>query len=374
MAAPKRVAVRLVAVPAVVLAIVVCGAARAGAHEGLPGLTNVLDSVTPPVPGVGVQVVASVADELVVSNPTPTPLEVLAESGQPFLRIDASGVKANLNSASWYLDNDPIGAAPVPARAVPGAPADWVQVSAAPSWGWFDHRLHAQSLAVPPTTKRGVAVRVSSWLVPMTYGHEAVTVRGHRQYRVPTGYLTSVLLGGPPGPGLEAGVVGGALPAFFLRSNAADTVVVLGPRGEPVAKLGPSGTSVNLASPTWVVTAEAQGQQPQVVVDPAGAPVWESISALPRLTWLEPRAGYGPAEPPTAVQRRSSPTVLIRWHVPLVLASGRHLQLTGETLWVPVQSLRHRSSGVPLDLGLGAMGLLVGVAWAAAKVARPIAS
>ena len=58
--------------------------------------------------------------------------------------------------------------------------------------------------------------------------------------------------------------------------------------------------------------------------------------------------------------------------VPLVLASGRRLQVTGETLWVPIQSLRHRPAGVPLDLGVGATIVLMAVAWAAVRAARPI--
>jgi hypothetical protein len=55
--------------------------------------------------------------------------------------------------------------------------------------------------------------------------------------------------------------------------------------------------------------------------------------------------------------------------VPLVLASGQRLQLVGETVWVPVASLRRHPSGVPLELGLGAAAVLIAVAGATAMAA-----
>ena len=41
---------------------------------------------------------------------------MLAEHGEPFLRIGPDGVEANLASPSWYLTNQPFGAGQLPAE------------------------------------------------------------------------------------------------------------------------------------------------------------------------------------------------------------------------------------------------------------------
>jgi len=70
------------------------------AHDLPPNVLTVLDGVSPAAPGVTVQVARSVADQLVVQNTTANDLEVLASTGEPFLRIGPHGVDANLNSPS----------------------------------------------------------------------------------------------------------------------------------------------------------------------------------------------------------------------------------------------------------------------------------
>jgi hypothetical protein len=371
-ATPRRLTARILLASAAALTWLAGVAAPPGpAHEGIPGLTNVLDAIEPPVPGVSIQVLASVADQLVVANPTATPLVVLADSGEPFLQIDASGVEANLSSPSWYQSNDPTGTEPVPPAAAAGRPPQWVMVSSEASWGWFDHRLHAAAVTAPPRADRGVAFRLADWVIPMRYGGQTVRVVGHRQYRIPTGYLAAQLIDRRPIPGLRVGVLGGSVPALFLSDDGGAAVTLVGQAGEPFARFGPSGADVNEASPTWRFTAETYGEAPDGLVGATVSPRWRHIDDAARLSWLEPRAGYGPGEPPDSIQRRSGPTVLIRWHVPLVIGAGTRVQVAGETLWVPTRSLRRRQRGVSWAVGLAAvLTLAVAAGWAGAMARR----
>jgi hypothetical protein len=91
----------------------------AGAHPSDPSVRPVIDAVDPAVPGVTVQLAASVTAQLVVSNPTPTPVSVLDVNDEPFLRIGPEGVSANKSSPWWYLTNSPNGDATTPAMLTP---------------------------------------------------------------------------------------------------------------------------------------------------------------------------------------------------------------------------------------------------------------
>ena len=54
----------------------------------------------------------------------------------------------------------------------------------------------------------------------------------------------------------------------------------------------------------------------------------------PQYGWLETRARYAPEQPPDDVVRRTEPTVLANWTVPLEIGSQR-FDLKGRTSWVP---------------------------------------
>ena len=80
---------------AVTAGALVVPATPAGAHASDPSVRPVIDAVDPAVPGVTVQLAASVTAQLVVSNPTPTTVSVLDVNDEPFLRIGPEGVTAN---------------------------------------------------------------------------------------------------------------------------------------------------------------------------------------------------------------------------------------------------------------------------------------
>src|SRR5688500_3845967 len=142
---------RLLAVLGGVVALALTTAGPAAAHAGDPTLVTRLHAVTPALPDqVSVVLRTTIADELVVANPTSTPLVVLDPDGAEFLRVSASGVQGNEASPYFHLMAVPPDvriAVPPSARA--GAAPVWVPLSAAPTWAFFDPRMSPASLQVP---------------------------------------------------------------------------------------------------------------------------------------------------------------------------------------------------------------------------------
>ena len=333
----------LVATVALVATTVIAGAVAAtpaAAHETDSSIHPVLDEVSPAVPGLTVQVAASVTAQLVVSNPTPAELSVLDDGGRPFLRIGPDGVLADTASPWWYLSNSPNGDATIPAGARPGAPARWARVAAEPAWGWFDHRLHPSPGHVSPAVTRRHAATLGTWSVPFDYDGRSVTARGRIVYERVRGAVTTRLRG-PVRPFREVAVqlAPGRVPALFLSNRGDEPVVVLGASGEPFLRVGEDGTEVNRHSPTWADNARARGQDLAVaaaVADPGALPEWAPETATPAYSWLEFRGLYTREQPPRRVLEGQKTAVLRAWAIPLV-RGGRRVDLQGETVWKPVK-------------------------------------
>ena len=292
----------------------------AGAQAVVPGQQEVLDGLSPNVAGLTVQVLTTVGEEIVVANPTPTPVYVLAGSPthEPFLQIGPDGVQANFASPAWYRSNDPSGVAPLPPGLDPAGPPRWVKVAAAPSWGWFDPRLNA-----------------ATWTLDLRYGSQPVTARGHVVLKRASGALVARLASPTtPVPGVVVALAQGSVPALFLQVSGAQTVVVLGEHGEPFLRVRSGAVEVNEASPSWALTAASRGDTPTGVVDPSAAPRWRQLDNSGRISWLEGRARYAPGEPPADVQARRSATDLLSWSVPLLI-NGAAYRVAGVTSWVP---------------------------------------
>ena len=296
------------------------------AHREVDGVTSVLDSVEPPLPdGVTVQVVRSVADQVIAANTTATPLEVLDDAGRPFLRIGPAGVEGDVASPEWHRSNAPEGNVGVPEDAWPAREPHWVQISTDPSWGWFDHRMHDEPVAAPPNVARGEEVVIDRWMIPMRLGETAVQVRGRRLFSYPAGRFDHQI--SSPIPGMQVSVLDGKMPALFLTAPGEPDVELLGVDGEPFARFGPAGAEVNDASPTWALTARRDGQFDTSA--PVGAdldPRWRVVNPEPQLIWLEPRAL------PPAEGRDHSWSIPARW-------AGREVALDGRSEWVPAPVL-----------------------------------
>lgn len=346
-------------------AVLLAGAIAAGpqgtaaAHSADPRVVTVIDSVVPALPaGVVVQAQAGVATQLVVANPTATPLAVVARGGEDFLRISSAGVEANLESPEFYETSNPVGSASAtPPRVREGGgkgPARFVRIGTSSSWGWYDHRLHPVQVGAPANTAQ--AARIADFTVPMRYGSTAVEVRGHVEFRPLKGAfdVTADLA-----PDALAGVTvqvlqSSKLPGLFLTNGDTREFTVLGRDGEPFARFGPRGLEVNAVSRTRVEDQLARGA---AAGPPAAEPRFELLGGT-RLSWLDARLRWKDAAPPEQALRRDEPTVLGRWEVP-VEVDGTLVALTGEIRWVPTgASLVSREDGrSPLLLAAG--GVLV---------------
>lgn len=339
------------------------------AHETDPSIVIELREVRPELPaGVTIQVVTSVAAQLVAENTTEEELVVLAEGGEPFLRIGPEGVLANLASPDWYRTNDPSGAAPVPERArTPGAPPEWARVSAEPSWGWFDHRLHDRDRTAAPTV--GTADVLATWQVPVRYGGVDALVSGEVVHRPVRGAVVAALRDeGRVAEGLELTVLPGPFPGLFLASDRTDVVTVRGAHGEPFLRLGPDGAEVNVRSPVWADNAAARGEVPPDQVDPTAPPEWLSLTGDRRVSWLEPRA-RPEADPPAEVTDGGRVVELARWEVPIEVA-GEVVVARGVTRWEPL-SAGGAAAGAPvLPRVLGGVGVLLLVVLAGLRARR----
>lgn len=306
-----------------VLAVALLGglaaaAAPAAAHEVDPSVITLIDSVTPEFEGITVEVGTSVTTQLLASNETDELLEVLAETGEPFLRIGPDGVEANLASPSWYVTNQPFGADQPPEGADPDAPPRWARVSAERSWGWFDHRLH------PTNLLGGLGEEARpTFVVPMRLGGEDLVVRGHLEQRTQAPVFSSGLRAVPDAAtGLVVQLLQGRAPGLFVRYDGAAEVVVEGADGEPFLRLGPAGAEVNQHSPTWLFTAQARGEDLSGIdADPGEEPSWVAVSPQPSFAWLDPRALI-----PTA----SDEPIQLDWAIPVVI-DGRPVEILGSS-------------------------------------------
>jgi hypothetical protein len=336
----------------VAAALLTVTALAAGAHQSDPAVVTLLDSVTPALPpGVRVAVVASVAAQLVAENTTATPLEVLDEEGNAFVRISLAGVEADVASPSWRTSNSPGGGPGSTRRTSP----HFVLVTRAASWGWFDHRLHPVPLVIadPRSTRR---MRLAEWTVPLRYGDVALTLRGHVERRPLLGRLVAEVTSAPLPAGIELRTLDGRVPGLFLRAITGERVRVLGADGEVFAEFSQGGVVANRASRIYVEDSRAKG-----LSLPDGAPASDAtvrVASASSYSWLDLRLRYAAAAVPDDVQRRGEPTVLVRWTIPIEVGAVRH-EVTGTTSFVPFEKRGVPFEDPPARIGVGPVLVVV---------------
>lgn len=321
----------------------------ARAHPaGNPDVQPVLDEVPSELDGMSVQIAFSVAPQLVLTNPTDAPVEVLSPDGTPFLRIGPNGVEGNLNARGWYTTNDPFGGTPIPERLLAGngkPEARWGQVSREPSWGWFDDRISPRAADAPPeVVAGGEPATLSAWAVPVRYRGKIVelkgrivsrALRGGFRYRLASGEQTAT-----PIPGVTVSILEGAgVPGVFLANSTGQEVVVVGRDGEPFLRFSSKGVEANALSPSWAQTQRARGEAlPDVRPDPKAPPQWRLVTSQQAFGWPEPRGSFGVDEPGAEVVRLGVPIDVRRWEIPLDVGGQRAL-VQAVTQWVPMAAV-----------------------------------
>jgi hypothetical protein len=296
-----------------------------------PSLRTVFDGVTPTAlpAGVRVAVAPSIVDELVVTNTTSTPLEVLALGGEPFLRISSAGVQANLASPDWYTTATPEGG-PIPPADVQrdrgkGTPR-WALVSRTGAWSEFDSRLHPPAAPTAEQRKAGKEAAIAVWRVPLRYGVTAVTATGHVLFSPIRGGLTVAVAKAPTG--LTANALQGELPGIFLRVPAGKEVLVEGRDGLPYLRFRGGVVEASTASRSYVEDQEARGRAPE----PAGH--WTQVGRGLSYSWLDGRLRFPSDLPSEQVLRRRTASVVGQWSVP-VSVDAVPGAVAGIITWVP---------------------------------------
>jgi hypothetical protein len=252
--------------------------------------------------------------------------------GDPLFRIGPDGVLGNFRSPEWYTSKVPGGAVTIPQRAAEkGAPV-WVRVSQEPAWGWFDHRLHAATLAPEQKADTDALEAFGTWSVPVKYGEALGSVDGHFEFRPALGTFVPTLSETEPAAGVTlTALQGNPTPGVAVHNAGPNEVVVLGDAGEPYLRIMPTGTEANELSPTWIAS-----QDPSAVAgsaaDPAAPPRWVPVGTNGQYSFTLDRAG--PDQDLAGLYTTSSTTVVREWTVSL-LVNGERIDVAGETTLTP---------------------------------------
>ena len=342
---PRSVSIAVALALGVGVGLLPAGPASAHGGDGLA--QPILESVSPSVPGINVEVAFSATYQLIVSNTTPQTLTFFADAGEPFLEIGPDGVRGNFASPTFLDSTVPTGRDTYPPQAKPGADVTpiWRRLSKEPTWGWYDHRLHPADSYIPPEMQQaGKTVVLGQWRIPLRLGDQAGELKGTIEYRPPKGAYSMVQKSSKnPADGVTIEVVPASfVPALFVKNDSPDPVVVLGREGEPFARIGPKVSEVNVHSPTWAAIQQAQGKDPSDEADPKAEPQWQQVAPTAAWNWLEFRAAAPKTDPPAAVIERGKATTVKAWSIPYLIGDRRGT-IDGITEFVPLAELRKRA-------------------------------
>jgi hypothetical protein len=169
----------LAAVVLCTLTVALLAPALASAHgSGTPSATNFLAKITHTPDGLEARVVDGDV-RMWLRVPGDRTVTVLDTTGAPYLRFSPAGVAVNLNSAIYYLSQNPPLAPPrgITAKTRPR----WVSVSAGHSYRWVDERLQALALVARAP---GVSY-VGTWRIPLRIDGRITAITGGLWYRGP---------------------------------------------------------------------------------------------------------------------------------------------------------------------------------------------
>ena len=112
---------------------------------------------------------------LLLENTGPEPVQVLGVHDEPFLRVSADGVEANLASPTWQDLGRYRGLAEAPAT---GPGPRWQRVSLAPRYSWLEPRAAMPSVATTAARPDNTRSKAKGWQVPVLVGRRRLAIQG----------------------------------------------------------------------------------------------------------------------------------------------------------------------------------------------------
>jgi len=199
------------------------------AHEGNPNYESLVRGVTPSIPGFAVEVLNG-DDRLEVRNTGPRAVTIEGYDEEPYLRLLPGGrVEANVRSPAYYLNQERLTGAPVPALADAQAAPQWKVVARTARYEFHDHRMHWMAKSVPDQVgDRAQRTKIFDWNVPLRAGSATGAIRGELFWRGEDG--------GAPAGAIVAlavlGLVGGAAVVIVRRRRRSADAGRATPRAE----------------------------------------------------------------------------------------------------------------------------------------------
>ncbi len=163
------------------LALAMMIAPVSSAHQGNPNYRSEITSIGPEGLTEGIALsVKNFDDGLELVNRSGRTVMVVGYDGEPYLRFSPDGtVEVNLNSPSYYLNEDRFADVEVPERADPEAAPDWKQVDDTGVSYWHDHRSHYMGEGIPvQVTDESAETEVFDYRIPLMVDGQKAVARG----------------------------------------------------------------------------------------------------------------------------------------------------------------------------------------------------
>ena len=152
------------------LALAMIIAPVSSAHQGNPNYRSEITSIGPEGLTEGIALsVKNFDDGLELVNRSGRTVMVVGYDGEPYLRFSPDGtVEVNLNSPSYYLNEDRFADVEVPGRADPDVAPEWKQVDDTGVSYWHDHRSHYMGEGIPvQVTDESAETEVFDYRIPL---------------------------------------------------------------------------------------------------------------------------------------------------------------------------------------------------------------
>lgn len=156
-------------------------------HEGDPNFRSEIDSVSPSLPGVELEILNYDADiEMVVRRGHE--VTIFGYEGEPYARVLRDGtVQKNKRSPATYLNTDRYAEAAVPESADPEAPPRWETIDTSGTLRWHDHRSHYMAEGTPPQVEdESKRTKVFDYEVPLRIDGRRGAIEGTLYWVGPT--------------------------------------------------------------------------------------------------------------------------------------------------------------------------------------------